>query len=143
MPYTTPPTFTNGVIVSAAQLNILSDDIEFLNGVMAGPNIPFQSVTWDTNSGEHIWYVRHRHRYLHYSFTISSDAADDVKIYYNNVVVFSDGAPGQGTQASSIDLNTYGTWTVGQWYPIKFKYQKQNNSVCVLNYLIQSASTTL
>jgi hypothetical protein len=51
MPYTTPPTFVDGQIVSAAQLNILSDDIEFLNGVMAGPNIPFQSITWDTTAG--------------------------------------------------------------------------------------------
>lgn len=143
MPYTTPPTFVNGQIVSAAQLNILSDDIEFLNGIMAGPNIPFQSITWDTNSGEHTWYVRHRHRYLHYSFSITSDPADDVKIYYNGVQIFHDGAPGEGYQTSYRDLNAYGTWTAGQWYPIRFVYQKAANSVCTVNYLIQSASTAL
>lgn len=142
MPYTTPPTFVNGQIVSAAQLNILSDDIEFLNGVMAGPNIPFQSVTWDTNSGEHTWYMRYRHRYLHYSFQISSDAADDVKIYVNGSLVFHDGAPAQGFQTSYVDLNSLGL-IVGTWYPVRFEYDKQNNSVCTVNYLIASASTSL
>ena len=143
MPYTNPPTFVDGQIVSAAQLNTLSDDIEFLNGVVAGPNIPFQSVTWDTNSGEHTWYVRHRHRYLHYSFTISSDAADDVKIYFNGVQVFHDGAPGQNTFTGYVDLNSFGSWTAGAWYPIRFEYDKQNNSVCTVNYLIESAGTAL
>lgn len=142
MPYTTPPTFVNGQVISAAQLNILGDDIEFLNGVMAGPNIPFQSITWDTNSGEHTWYVRHRHRYLHYSFQIANDPADDVKIYVNNSLVFHDGSPGEGFQTSYVDLNPLGL-TVGVWYPIRFEYDKAANSVCTVNYLLQSASTSL
>lgn len=143
MPYQTPPTFVDGQKISALQLNILSSDIEFLNGVMAGPNIPFQSITWDAYSGEHTWYIRHRHRYLHYSFQIANDPADDVKIYYNGVQVFHDGAPGEGFQTSYRDLNAYGTWTPGVWYPIRFVYQKAANSVCTVNYLIQSASTAI
>lgn len=143
MPYTTPPTFVNGQIVSAAQLNILSDDIEFLNGVMAGPNIPFATMFWDAYSGEHTWYVRHRHPYLHYSFTIGTDPADSVKIYFGGVLVFNDGAPGVGAQTGSRTLSSFGTWTVGQWYPIRFEYDKQNGSTCLVNYLIQSASASL
>ena len=143
MPYTTPPTFVNGQIVSAAQLNILSDDIEFLNGVIAGPNIAFQSITWDTNSGEHTWYVRHRHQYLHFSYTISADPADDVKIYYGGVLIYQDGTPGEETVTTYRNLNSYGTWTAGTWYPIRFEYDKLNNSVCTVHYLIQSASTAL
>lgn len=142
MPYTTPPTFVDGQYASATQLNDLSDNIEFLNGVMAGPNISFQSITWDTNSGEHTWYMRYRHRYLHYSFQIASDPADDVKIYVNGTLVFHDGAPGEGFQTSYVDLNSLGL-TVGNWYPVRFEYDKAANSVCTVNYLIHSASTAI
>jgi hypothetical protein len=45
LPYTTPPTFTAGTVLTAADLNILSDDIEYHNGLLDGISLSGAQVT--------------------------------------------------------------------------------------------------
>ena len=56
MAWTTPPTFVDGAVASAANLNILSNDLEHLEGVAPGPNAPFQSLVF-TASGTATYHL--------------------------------------------------------------------------------------
>jgi hypothetical protein len=141
MAWTTPPTFVDASPASAAQLNILSDDLEFLQGVAAGPNAPFQSVV-HTNSGNTTYHLRYRYRYLHYKYVISTDPGDDVKIRVNGTISYSDGVASMGTYSGYVDLNSLGL-TAGSWYPVIFEWQKTVNSVCTLWYIVTANVTAL
>jgi hypothetical protein len=141
MAWTTPPTFVTSNAASAAQLNILSDDLEFLQGVAAGPNAPFQSVVF-TTSGTATYHLRYRYPYLHYSYTVSVDPGDDVKIKVNGTTKVSDGAPGEATVTSYVDLTSM-SLTTGTWYPVTFEWAKDANSVCTVHYLVTSNATSL
>lgn len=141
MAWTTPPTFVTSNAASAAQLNILSDDLEFLQGVADAPNAPFQSVVF-TNSGTATYHLRYRYPYLHYSYTVSADPGDDVKIKVNGTTKVSDGAPGEATVTSYVDLTSM-SLTAGTWYPVTFEWMKDANSVCTVHYLVTSNATSL
>ena len=141
MAWTTPPTFVDAAVASAANLNILSDDLEHLQGVAAGPNAPFQSVVF-TNSGTATYHLRYRYRYLHYSYTVSVDPGDDVNIKVNGTSKVHDGAPGEATVTSYVDLTSMGL-TPGSWYAVLFEWNKDANSVCTVHYLVTANTTTL
>jgi len=141
MAWTTPPTFVDAAVASAANLNILSDDLEHLQGVAAGPNAPFQSVVF-TNSGTATYHLRYRYRYLHYSYTVSVDPGDDVNIKVNGTSKVHDGAPGEATVTSYVDLTSMGL-TPGSWYAVLFEWAKDANSVCTVHYLVTANTTTL
>lgn len=65
MAYTTPPTFSDASILTASQLNTLSDDIEFLYGVVQSPQVPFRRHSLSLQGSVQQFYrVRHRSRYL-------------------------------------------------------------------------------
>lgn len=80
MPYVTPPTFSTGQILTAAQLNVLSDDIEFLNSITDYINVPFSKYVYGTagvqSMTEAKWLFFHRHDYLHYYMTIDTGDLD-------------------------------------------------------------------
>ena len=141
MAWTTPPTFVTSNAASAAQLNILSDDLEFLQGVAAGPNAPFQSYVFST-SGTATYHLRYRYPYLHYSYTVSVDPGDDVNIKVNGTSKVHDGAPGEATVTSYVDLTSMGL-TPGSWYAVLFEWAKDANSVCTVHYLVTANTTTL
>lgn len=111
--WTTPPTFTASSILSAAQLNVLSDDLEVLYGYVGGAN---PSIAAQGTTGGNVYYIiRHQQRYLHLSYKSN----DDVKVYYDATEVFHDGSPsGSQETPSPVDLNSFG-FTVGQLYTIK------------------------
>ena len=141
MAWTTPPTFVDGAVASAANLNILSNDLEHLEGVAAGPNAPFQSVVF-TNSGTATYHLRYRYPYLHYSYTVSADPGDDIKIKVNGTTKVSDGAPGEATVTSHVDLTSM-SLTPGSWYPVTVEWAKDANSVLTVHYLVTANVTTL
>ena len=141
MAWTTPPTFVDAAVASAANLNILSDDLEHLQGVAAGPNAPFQSYVFST-SGTATYHLRYRYPYLHYSYTVSVDPGDDVKIKVNGTTKVSDGLPGEATVTSYVDLTSMGL-TPGSWYAVLFEWAKDANSVCTVHYLVTANTTTL
>ena len=64
----TPPTFTDADVLSAAQLNIIRDDLEFLKGLSGTVNIPFAQIDQDLRttlaSNKSYYQIRHRAQYL-------------------------------------------------------------------------------
>jgi hypothetical protein len=133
MAWTTPPTFSSGAVLSAAQLNVLSDDLEYLNGFVSGAN-PAMTSTTITDNGDILHIIRHLHRYLHTKFR----ATDDVKIYYDATKVYEDGSP-PGDDTQIVDLDSYGL-TVGQLYTLKFTLAGADNRTVYYAYENESAT---
>ena len=142
MAWTTPPTFVTSNPNSAAQLNILSDDLEFLQGIADAPNAPFQSlvVTADVDTTYHIRYEGDV--YFHYKYIISGSNGDAVDITLNGSNIYSDGVSSTGTYAGYVDITSLGL-TAGTWYPIVFEWNGNPGSTCTVWYLLLANSTTL
>jgi len=151
MSYTSPPIFADGNLLSAAQMNTLSDDVEFLHGVVMGPNIPFCSVVSNTGGSldatNAVWMIRHKHRYLHYYISQLASQSDSLEIRYDGTAVYSDGGDRTAPWAWSgyVDLDsTPGGLTVGNWYEITVHYTpKTGSGVVQVIYLLESPETSL
>jgi hypothetical protein len=130
MPYVTPPTFVDDAVLSAAQLNILSADVEYLYGLVQGSNIPFAANSKNGDLTSDVkWIIRHRHQYLHVKVTetgaggaeSTTAEGNGVKVYYDDDLV---GGPSDlvegGTVLFSIDLDASAAapLTEGNWYEI-------------------------
>lgn len=139
MPWTTPPTFVNGAILSAAQLNIHSDNLDYLYGIALAPNIPF--LAREVGQEGATWYFRYRLRYIHYYYDILHDPSDDVKIYVNGTQAYHDGTPDEGSVAGAIDLNSLGLTSLN-WYAVNVVHVNSGNSVMLLKLLKHSNSAT-
>ena len=79
MAWTNPPTFADGDVLSAAQLNILSNNTEYLKGISDAPNAPFATVTAVGSTTTDFW-LRHTHDHLHYKFVIENGTSDTIWI---------------------------------------------------------------
>lgn len=139
--YVTPPTFVDATALSAAQLNILSADIEYLQGLIDTVNIPFSSVGYiaGTMSEQAEWRIRHRHRYLLYSLSINATFNTGLYLRYNHIDVYSrvmGGDPVSMTLTSYVDLQPLNL-TVGTWYQINWAATILDGA-CVAIYLIES-----
>jgi len=79
MAYSTPPTFADGNILTATQLNTLSANQEYLKGVIDAPNVP--SIQVGDNAD--FWF-RHTLPYFHWYFYVNNGSTVDkveIKIY--------------------------------------------------------------
>jgi len=119
MAYSAPPTFVNGNVLTAAQLNILSDDVEYLYGLVSGVNIPFNSITTTINlrSNNNQWLLRHAYQYLHYKARVTANDNDDFDIFITqsggyDIKVYTDSTTRSATYTYSgyIDLEDCTTW---------------------------------
>ena len=125
MPYTTIPTATDGAVLSAAYLNTLSDNQEYLHGLANRANAPFNSYEQDDGNldeTEMIWFGRHRCRYFHYKAHCEDDA-DYIRIYYNGTMVAGSMAAGLHDLVGSYDLTSFaalptlrGAWVTATAY---------------------------
>lgn len=121
MSYVVPPTFVDDQILSAAQLNVLGDDIAYLYGLARAANPPFPQVyTASAINGK--WLLRHRCRYLYAQIRWVHEPGGNafpLTITYGGVTVKADSLGGNGTFTNSyqIDLNPHG-FTMGQFYEI-------------------------
>lgn len=117
MPFIAPPTFSSGQILTASQLNVLSDDIEFLNSITDYINVPFSKYVYGLigtqSMSEAKWLFRHRGRYLHYYLTLDTgdvDAPLTIKVNWGAGVftVFSQSSSLTSPQtiAGYVDLDT-------------------------------------
>ena len=157
MSWSANPTFTDGNVLSASQLNTLSDNLAFLYGRLQGVNVPFSSlkvVNKSLNSGNNGWTFRHMHNYLHYSLTLISgniDDGDDLTIRRadTNAVL-------ETVEDSPTELGTPQTWTgyinlgsvwaaldVGDYYTVYVTTDNNSESVFQVDYLIESDATSI
>lgn len=141
MAYVTPPTFVDGNVLSAAQLNILSDDIEYLHGVTDTPNFGFV-LRGASASTILAYYIRHKHRYLHYRYRIETHDANEVQIEYGGEMIDADMVGAIGTYSGYYDLDSYG-FTVNDWYQVSVIYTSSSNSYITVDYLLEADTTTI
>jgi hypothetical protein len=145
MAYTTPPTFATGAILTAAQLNILSANIEWFYGLTEYINSPF--VTQETPK---IYYMRRKHRYLHWRIVISNLAEVDnwLRVYVNTSNQAGSDCPdltGPYTWNGSHDFNSAALGTsLNNWYPVHADVDGMvsgGNPICW--YFLESPSSSL
>lgn len=152
MAYQTVPTFSDGSILSASDLNILADNTEFLHGLVSGINVPFtkfvyDSITFDETRSE--WEMIHTARYLHYKLSlIGSEDLETLSIVVNGTTKLIDGTTRSPTYTYSGYLDTTvdpGTLTTGSPYDIYFTgtFSAATNNLLVVDYLRENDSTTL
>lgn len=116
MAWQVPPTFSNGNVLTAAQLNILSDDVEFLYGLVGGGiNTPFASLPTVTNltSANNQWLFYHINNNFHFLVRLISDDNNDLEIFYNGQRVYHDSTnySGAHTYSDYIDLDDPESWS--------------------------------
>jgi hypothetical protein len=136
--------------LTASQINTLANDVQFLAGLAAKVNIPFQSIISGAGSGiDSIWMIRHTHRYLLYYLTQNASTSDSLAILYNGTTILNDGAdhPAPYTWSGHIDLEDTGIITgisYGSWYQINLSItQKTGSGITQCVYLLESPNTTL
>ena len=132
--WTTPPAFATHAVLSAAQLNVLSADLEYLNGFVTGAN-PAMVATTLTVDGDIRFVIRHLHRYLHTRIR----ATDDVKIDYDTIRVYHNGDPGPDDIVFDIDLDSF-ELIIGQLYTLKFEMNGTGNRTVYYAYENESAT---
>lgn len=132
MAWTTPPTFVDGAILSASQLNILSDDLEELHGAIAGSNPGQPSVALPTD-GDVFYLIRHIHPYLHLKIV------GRTRVYYDSTQVLNSGSEGV-TATYAVNLTSYGL-TVGAIYTLRVNIEGSGTKMAV--YAIESDQATL
>lgn len=118
MAWATPPTFADGNYLTAANLNILSDDIEYLHGraLQVNPGFVVKTVNDSDNSNDTVggWSILHQSNTLRYRLMIYGDL-DYCYIRYNNVQIVNKTAI--GTYDETVNVASLGL-TVGGIYPL-------------------------
>ena len=129
MAWVTPPTFGSADILTASNLNILSDDIELLHGYTSGV-MPAMVSTTITNDGDILHAIRHSGgTALHFKYR----ATDDCKVYYDATLVFHDGVGSSSPITQAVDIGT-ASLTAGTFYTLKFTMAGTDNRTVYYAY---------
>lgn len=148
MAYQTPPTFSSGAVLSAANMNILSQNLEFFWGLVSGVNVPFAGQTMTGSGNSRTWTFRHVGRYLHYKITLNGGTSDELYIRVNGNREYSDATNRSNpyTWSGYIDTNAItAPPAIGTFYDtyIEIAFAGGGGSDLQIVYLIESDSTTL
>jgi hypothetical protein len=135
MPYTTPPTFADGNILTASQLNILSADVEFLYGQTPAVNPGFQTHDYSTGliENQKSWYFRYQGwNYLWYKIHRNGTFTNDMQITINgnNTVLTGSTSSINVVFEDAVNMAGYGL-TVGNYYELHFGGNFSSGSVRV------------
>ncbi len=127
MAYTPPPTFVDDNVLSASQLNILADDIEYLHGLAGQVNVPTPQLLLKDNA-EHKWAVRHKHRYLVVELRYYIDTVHNAQVVFDldygsntsaDNVTYTSPTNAWTDVTRTIDLDALSSApSVGTWYEI-------------------------
>lgn len=146
MAWTTPPTFADNAILSATQLNILSDDLAYLYGLLQAPSPAITTLYANQNLAvtNNSWIIRYRHRYIHYRATVGLGTNDALALVVNGTTYNIDATTrAQGYIYSGyVDVNAQGL-TLGNIYSCYFTNTLGTISGLLVQYLIQAEGTSL
>lgn len=120
------PTLADGNLLSAAHLNTLSNNQEYLYSLSNAANAPFNSwaaETSDVDNGDAEWVIRHRLPYYHYRIVVEDGSnIDYIRVFYNGVKIAATEGP-TGVFAGYYDLtswaglpNLVGAWALATGY---------------------------
>jgi len=146
MPYQTNPTFTDGNILSASQLQILVDNADFLWNLVSGVNIPFTGDALTANGQSRTYTFRRQGRYLHYSFEMTTGTSDELDIRIDGNIEYTDATNRTAPYSCSgyIDLTaTTANPAVGDDYEVLAEFDFASAGTFKINYFIESGSTAL
>lgn len=125
MPFVTPPTFTDGNILTATQLNTLSDNQEYLYGIATQTNAPFYGHSFGVNnesSEDFSWSIRHKYNTFIYDMRVDLGTIDHATIKMGGITIVSVGnANNPHTYSGTVDLTAHG-FTVGTWYTLTVEF---------------------
>jgi hypothetical protein len=149
MAWTTPPTFTAGAVLSAAQMNIISQDLQHLFDTIGQVNTSFNQQDFaDGTTSEQTFEFNqlHRAQYFHWNISIGGGLHDELRISYNGTEIFTDlGArAGPYTWQGHVDLDANpGGLTIGAFYTVVVTFRWTNSANNgTINFLGESGSTT-
>lgn len=124
MPWQSIPTKTDGEILSASYLNLLSANQEFLYALANQANVPFASQRTTTNlfdASTMRWWGKHRLRYFHFKVATVANW-NFARLYFNGVKIAAQEAnvnefTGYYDLSSWANLPNYlGAWASGVSY---------------------------
>lgn len=145
MPFSTPPTFTDGSVLSASQLNLLSNnDIYFQSLLGNNNNTGFMTEDISTDRDSAIWVFKRSRQYLHYNIEMLSGDSDRLIIFVNGDIELNDGVNRTGyTWTGYFDLDAITSpVSVGAVYEVYINIEFISGSLRV-NYFIESDNTSL
>lgn len=145
MPWTANPSFSDGTVGSAASMNILSDNIEYIWSLISGINVPFcgEQITTGTSRP---YSFRRQGRYLHYKFRLLSGDSDETDIRIDGFNEDGDGTNRASpyTWTGYIDLTTTTSApAVNDFYEVTVGFTPNPTGTFHVDYFIESDSTTL
>lgn len=146
MPYQINPTFTDGNVLLASQLQILADNADFLWNLVSGVNIPFTGDSLTASGTSRTYTFRRQGRYLHYHFEMTTGTSDelDVRLDGFNEAGDATNRTAPYTWSGYIDLQaTTSNPAVGDDYEVFVEFDFASAGTFLINYLIESESTTL
>lgn len=85
MAYSAPPTFVDGNVLMAADLNILADNQNYLAGIDAGVQPGFRHVTLSGDTSQYYHVVYSSARPWFYGRMNLADNGSTVRLYYDSV----------------------------------------------------------
>lgn len=150
MPYTTNPTFSDGAILSAAALNTICDNIEYLHSLVSGVQAAFTSDVITGSTGElktsRNYAVRYQARYLIVKARITSGESDVVQFLIDEVAEYTDSTNRTApyTWEFSVDLTGITTPpTLLDFLSCRFTCDFDTGGNVVLDYIYQSDVSSL
>ena len=145
MPFSTPPTFADGNILSASQLNTLTNnDLYFRSLLGNNTNTGFMTEDINTDRDSAKWVFRRTRQYIHYNIAMLSGDSDRLIIYVNGAQELNDGVNRTGyTWSGYFDLDAItNPVTDGDFYEVYVNIEFISGSLRV-NYFIESDDTSI
>lgn len=148
MAYQVPPVFNSGDVLSAANLNIISQNLEFFWSLVSGVNIPFSGQTMTGSGSSRVWTFRHTCRYLHYKFFLDGGDSDEITLVVNGNDEWGDATNRSAdyTWTGYVDTNAITSPpAIGSFYDchVDMSFGGGGGSDLQIVYLIESDSTSL
>lgn len=142
MPWGSVPTFSDGSILTAAQLNQLGAAAQYLLdlGTAPMPGILQQTTTSTSTYADTYWLTRYTNRYLH--VITNADDHGKLKVTVNGNIVINITTLPNGYSDSVADCNALGL-TVGTFYPILVQYTTASGTNRLCYVAFTSSATAL
>ena len=148
MAWVAPPTFNSGDVLTATQLNTLSDAVNYLNALGGAPSPGFlQQIIYGTNANV-IYSVWHRHNYLHLWCAVTAgNKPNPFRIY-----IYPSGYPGSNINVTpTFDGN--GPWhliadissagiAVGTRYDVEIRISSSSGDRFAVRYLAEMTASS-
>lgn len=150
MAWTAMSNAADATVLSAAWLNTLKSNIEFLKGVQDVPNAPFAAIRTTANLGNTTtWYFVYDSGapYLRYRCVLEAGSCNRFRIYVNGVQKIKDDTTRNATYTwtpnvtGTIDMSAMGL-TQGAVYEVYLETQQTGGSYTFVAQLLECANAS-